>query len=179
MLLEFNWHERDIVYYTLTKQEYDAVDRMFVSVKYDLVEQPDNLWILRVRYFIITLLFTATADFYRNFRQDEIYKDPLVAKVARYLWENLGDDITLTGILKKFSVNKNTLNEAFNNEMSMSCMAYLEQLRVNLAKKMLQFSDYSISEISSTCGYKDVSYFSKVFKKHTGQTASEYQEYMC
>ena len=178
LLLEFNWHERDIVYYTLTKQEYDAVNRMFESVKYDLVEQPDNLWILRVRYFIITLLFTATADFYRNFRQDEIYKDPLVAKVARYLWENLGDDITLTGILRKFSVNKNTLNEAFNNEMSMSCMAYLEQLRVNLAKKMLQFSDYSISEISSTCGYKDVSYFSKVFKKHTGQTASEYQKYM-
>lgn len=178
LLLEFIWPQRNIRYYSLTMQELEAVNRLFMSVRYDLLEQPDNFWILRTRYFLISIAFMATADFYRNYRQDELYKDPLVADVASYFWENLGNDIALSEILKKFSVNKNTLNDAFNNETNMSCMAYLEMLRINFAKKCLQFDDTSVSEISQQCGYADTNYFSKVFKKHTGQTPSEYRKYM-
>ena len=95
-----------------------------------------------------------------------------------YMFENICDDITLASLTRKFPVNKNALNDAFNKETSMSCMAYLEDMRITLAKKYLQFSDYSISEISGYCGYKDQTYFSKVFKKHTGMSASEYQKQM-
>ena len=175
LLMDFNRYPGNIVYYSLTPQEYDTVNRLFASVRYDLIEQPDNLWILRVKHFINSILFLP-ADFFINFRQYELYKDLLVADVARYLWENLSEDITLSGILKTFSVNKNTLNDAFNREVSMSCMSYLEHLRVDRAKKLLQFSECSISEISSICGYKETAYFSKVFKKHTGMTASDYQK---
>ena len=178
LLTEFFGRERDIVCYSLTMQEYDTVNRLSASVRYDLEEQPDSFWILRVRYFIISLLFTATADFYVNWRQYELYKDPLVADVSSYFWDHLNEEITLESVLKRFSVNKNTLNDAFNNEVSMSCMAYLEDLRVSRAKRMLQFEDESVSEISQICGYDDTSYFSKVFKKHTGQTPSEYRKQM-
>ena len=178
LLLEYRRNDRDIVCYTLTKQELDALRRMFASVRYDLEEQPDNLWVLRVRYFIISILFMAVADFYRNWRQDEIYKDPLVAEVTQYFWDNIGEEITLSSVLKRFSVNKNTLNDAFNTEVSMSCMAYLETMRVNTAKKELQFSDLSVSEVSLMCGYSDTNYFSKLFKKHTGMTPSEFQKAM-
>ena len=178
LLLEFTWHRRNVVIYSLTEQEYAAAVRIIRSLKHELEKQPDNFWLLRTRYFLITLLFTATADFYRDSRQDEIYKDPLVAKVARYMWENIGNDILLSDILKEFSINKNALNEAFNNEKSMSCMAYLEQLRMNFANKLLQFTDYSVSEVGNICGYPDANYFSKVFKKHMGMSASEYQKHM-
>ena len=178
LLTEFFGHGRDIVCYSITKQEYDMVNRLAMSARYDLAEQPDNLWILRVRYFIMSLLFIPTADVYINWRQHELYKDPLVAKVSSYFWDHLNEEITLESVLKRFSVNKNTLNDAFYSEVSMSCMAYLEDLRVNRAKKMLQFYDESVSEISQLCGYDDTSYFSKVFKKHTGQTPSEYRKHM-
>ena len=145
LLSEFFGRDRDIVCYSMTMQEYDTANRLSASVRYDLEEQPDNFWILRVRYFIISLLFAATADFYINYRQYELYKDPLVAEVSSYLWDHLHEEITLESVLKRFSVNKNTLNDAFNNEVSMSCMAYLEDLRVNRAKKMLQFGDDSVS----------------------------------
>jgi len=178
LLRPFCQKQRDVLYYSLTVQEYETVDRLFKSVRYDLLEQPDSFWILRARYFIISILFMATADFYRNCRQFELYSDPLVANVARYFWENLGDDITLEGVLKQFGVNKNVLNDAFNKEVSMSCMAYLEELRINLAKKYLQYDEESISEISQICGYRDTNYFTKVFKKNTGQTPSEYRKHM-
>lgn len=178
LLMPFCQYQRDVLYYSLTVQEYEQANRLFLSVRYDLLEQPDSLWILRTRYFITSILFMTTADFYRNFRQCELYSDPLVAKVARYFWENLDDDITLDGLLKQFGVNKNVLNDAFYKEVSMSCMAYLEELRINLAKKYLQYDDESISEISQICGYRDSNYFTKVFKKNTGQTPSEFRKHM-
>jgi len=178
LLLEFNWHNRNVVYYSLTEQEFAVAVRLCQRLKAELDSQPDNFWVLRVRQLMFSLLFTATADFNRDSRQDDIYKDPLVAKVARYMWVNIGTDITLNDILKAFSVNKNTLNDAFNKEKSMSCMTYLEQLRMKYANKLLQFTDHSVSEISNICGYRDTNYFSKVFKKHTGMTASEYQKQM-
>lgn len=117
---------------------------------------------------------------YRNNRQVEIYKDPFVAKVASYLWLHMDDEITLPGILRKFSVNKNQLNDAFNKEVGMSCMNYLERLRINWAKNALQynFDSIPISEISRKVGYSDTNYFSKVFKKYTGMTPTEFQKNM-
>lgn len=177
-LQQFFMKDRDIGYFNLTLQEYNWFMRVFISIEYEVKEQPDNFWIMRIRYFILQLLFTTSADFYRNNRQDDIYKDPLVAKVTRYLWDNIYEDITMDTVLKEFSINKNTLNDAFNKEVSMSCMTYLEQMRINLAKHELRFGTHTISEISDGCGYRETNYFTKVFKKYTGMTPSEYQKQM-
>ena len=177
-LLEFTRHNSEIIYYSITTPEYDALRRLMVSIRIELDDQPDNYWILRTRHFLTSILFMVTADFYRNERQDDIYKDLLVAKVARYCWEHLEENITLSDLLKKFSINKKTLNDAFNNEVSMTCMAYLEKMRINEAKLQLQFSDRTVSEISFLCGYDDTNYFTKVFKKLTGTTPTEYQKNM-
>ena len=120
----------------------------------------------------------AVADFYRNCRQDEIYSDPLVVKVIQYFWTHIGEEITRDSLLKEFSVNKNVLNDAFNKEVGMPCMSYLEKMRMAMARSDLQYTDQTISEISLACGYSDMNYFSKVFKKHTGLTPSEFQKNM-
>ena len=178
LLTEFNRPSRDIAYYSLTVMEYHVINRLALSVRYDIVNQPDDYWVLRTRFFLISILFEATADGYINFRQYELFKDRLVAKVAMYMATNLGEEITLTDLTKRFSVNKNALNEAFKKETSKSCMAYLEELRVTAATKYLQYNDMTISEVGGICGYPDQNYFSKVFKKYTGMTPSEYQKQM-
>ena len=177
-LTGFNHPDRDIRYWALLTQEYEVLRRFFISVQYDVEEQPDNFWILRTRYFLLSILVTLTADFYAPYRQYELYEDRFVAKVAMYLFKNISDEITIADLTKHFSVNKNALNEAFYNETSMSCMAYLENMRITLAKRYLQLSNLSVSEIGDRCGYRDHNYFSKVFKKHTGMSATEYQKQM-
>ena len=178
LLSVFNSQGRDILYAALTTQEYHMFNRLVLSIRYDILNQPDEYWILRVRYFLISILFESTADFYINLRQYELFKDRLVARVAMYMVENIGKEITLADLTKRFSVNKNALNEAFNKETSKTCMAYLEEIRVTAAQKLLQYNDMTISEVGIFCGYPDQNYFSKVFKKHTGMTATEYQKQM-
>lgn len=178
LLTRFIHSDRDIRCGALLAQEYEVLRRFFLSVQYDVEVQPDNYWILRTRYFLQSILFTLTADFYAPYRQYELYEDRFVAKVAMYLFKNISDEITIADLTKLFSVNKNALNEAFYKETSMSCMAYLENMRITLAKQSLQFSNLSVSEIGDRCGYRDHNYFSKVFKKHTGMSATEYQKQM-
>lgn len=174
LLLRFWQPDHNITVYELTMQEYHTLRRLCISIDYEIHEQPDNFWILRTRYFIQAILFMGVADFYHNYRQDDLYESPLVAKVTRYFFENISKEITLSDVLERFSVNKNQLNAAFNKEVEMSCMAHLEQLRMTLAKSLMQDDDASISDISLVCGYADTNYFAKVFKKYYGMTPSDY-----
>lgn len=169
---------RNISFYTLSNEANDTLRRFLCSIRYEVKEQPDNFWILRIRHFIEEILFFEVADFYRDYRQDEIYSDPLVVKVIQYFWSNMGEEITLATLLKVFSVNKNILNDAFNKEVGMPCMSYLENLRMAHARTELQYSDRTISEISLRCGYSDTNYFSKVFKKHMGLSPKEFRKNM-
>lgn len=175
-LLNFIMFEDGIGIWELTSQEYEFLRRLAISVEYDLEEQPDNFWTLRVRHFLKDILFMGIADFYHNFREEEIFKDQLVASVVQYCRENLMTKINLSMILKEFSVNKNQLNVAFDNEVGMTCMEYVEKMRINYSKRLLDEQNWSISEISEKIGYDDTNYYSKVFKKHIGMTPSEYRQ---
>lgn len=175
-LLNFIMFEDGIGIWELTSQEYEFIRRLAISVEYDLEEQPDNFWTLRVRHFLKDILFMGIADFYHNFREEEIFKDQLVASVVQYCRENMMTKINLSMILKEFSVNKNQLNVAFDNEVGMTCMEYVEKMRINYSKRLLDEQNWSISEISEKIGYDDTNYYSKVFKKHIGMTPSEYRQ---
>lgn len=175
-LLNFIMFEEGIGIWELTSQEYEFIRRLTISVEYDLTEQPDNFWILRVRHFLKDIIFMGIADFYHNYREEEIFSDYLVASVVQYCRENLASKIDLSVLLKEFSVNKNQLNAAFDKEVGMTCMEYIERMRINLAKRMLDEESWPIGEIGEKIGYEDNNYFSKVFKKHIGMTPSEYRQ---
>ena len=54
--------------------------------------------------------------------------------------------------------------------------ADLIHARLNLAKRLLRNTSLTVSEIASRCGYPDISYFMKVFRRQTGKTALEYRK---
>jgi len=52
---------------------------------------------------------------------------------------------------------------------------YLNEFRVEQAKIMLANSNLTVKEVSLSCGYRDTSYFIRVFKRITGTTPSDYR----
>ena len=79
--------------------------------------------------------------------------------------------------LARFShVNKYYLVHAFTNEYGISPINYLMQARVKKAEKLLATTDYSMSVISSSCGFASSGYFSQTFKKITGLSPSAYRK---
>ena len=145
-----------------------------------LKRQKDGYWPCRSRSFLIEILHFISYSFcvddsdvedeYENAEQE------LFSEIVKYLEQHLSDNITLEKVTRKFAINRNKLNEIFEKHSSMTCMNYLLNLRMDLAKIMLTKTELPISEISSRTGYSDFSYFSKVFKEQTGMTPSQFRE---
>ncbi|MBE5967880.1 MAG: response regulator [Lachnospiraceae bacterium] len=78
---------------------------------------------------------------------------------------------------KEFNLSRTALFKLMKELTGMSFVEYLTMLRINYSIRLLK-EDKTIGEISSLSGYADQYYFSRVFKKKTGFTPTEYRENM-
>ena len=62
----------------------------------------------------------------------------------------------------------------FKQETDETVINYLTEVRMDQAKSLLRRKDLRISSVGEEVGYTDPKYFSRIFKKFTGQTPSEY-----
>lgn len=98
------------------------------------------------------------------------------AHAKRYLDLNYHQNITLDSLAELTHTNKYYLAHSFTSYMGMSPINYLIQKRLSVSKELLASTDYSIADISSSTGFSSQSYFSQIFKKHTGQTPQQYRK---
>ena len=95
--------------------------------------------------------------------------------VRAYVKKNLSEKITLSKMSKNLHCSTVTLTEAFRREFGMTIMEYVLAERMKLARKLL-VTGASITEIAASCGYPDVEYFSKCFKRDTGLSPTQWRK---
>lgn len=84
--------------------------------------------------------------------------------------------ITAQGIALMFNSNRTSLSQYLNNELGMTCFAWITRLRMEDAKKQLiEKPDASISEIAMSIGIADQSNFGRAFKRFTGVSPAAYR----
>ncbi|MDD3198659.1 MAG: helix-turn-helix transcriptional regulator, partial [Eubacteriales bacterium] len=100
----------------------------------------------------------------------------LVEQARTYLEENYCDSsISLESAAERIALSPQYLSRIFSNQMGKTYIDYLTDLRIRRAMELLRKTDRSIKEISNDVGYGDPNYFSRIFKKITGKTPSEYR----
>jgi two-component system, response regulator YesN len=99
---------------------------------------------------------------------------PIVKKTVDYILLNLGHPITLNTIAKQIHVNPSYLSRKFKEDTGMNITEFINLKRVEEAKLYLQRGNISITDIAFMVGFNDLNYFSKVFKKLTSLTPSQY-----
>ena len=85
-------------------------------------------------------------------------------------------ELNSTFLADKMALSISQLSRKINGITGYSTISYVLQLKLNKAKKMLADDNISITEVSDACGFYDVSYFSRVFKKEFGISPSHYQK---
>ena len=85
-------------------------------------------------------------------------------------------ELNSTFLADKMAMSISQLSRKINGITGYSTISYVLQLKLNKAKKMLADDNISITEVSDVCGFYDVSYFSRVFKKEFGVSPSHYQK---
>ncbi|MEH7114384.1 AraC family transcriptional regulator [Neobacillus niacini] len=99
---------------------------------------------------------------------------PIVKTAVDYILLNLGYPISLTTIAKQIHVNPSHLSRKFKEDTGMNITDFINQKRVGEAKLYLQRGNISMTDIAFMVGFNDLNYFSKVFKKLTSVTPSQY-----
>jgi transcriptional regulator GlxA family with amidase domain len=69
-----------------------------------------------------------------------------------------------------------TLKRRFKAATGLSCVDYLQNLRVEAAKRLLESSKRSADDISADVGYQDPSFFRRLFSRRTGMTPMRYRQ---
>ncbi|MGI6175911.1 MAG: AraC family transcriptional regulator [Christensenellales bacterium] len=100
----------------------------------------------------------------------------LVRDIKEYMEKNFMSDITLTDLANHFYISTYYLSHIVKKEMGYSPMQYIMNLRMGKAQHLLMTTDASVVSTAQTAGYENFSYFTQLFKRHTGMTPNEFRK---
>jgi len=104
-------------------------------------------------------------------------KGSVVDIVKKYIHENLGEQrLSREDIANFVYLNPDYLTRIFKKQTGFSISDYLQQQRIEYAKKLLIETNSPVSEVALSAGYSNFSYFSTIFKKMTKLNPMEYRK---
>jgi len=95
--------------------------------------------------------------------------------VKQYIAAHIREQIYVEDLAKLVHLNSQHLMRTFKRETGQSILEYIGQQRITIASRLLKETDYTINFIADCVGCENYSYFTKLFKKHTGVTPREYR----
>jgi two-component system, response regulator YesN len=99
----------------------------------------------------------------------------LLLQAKDYMDRHYSKGISLDDVAEKAGVSSYYLSKLFKDRFKITFIDYLTTLRIEKAKEYLLHPGLSLKEIAFDVGYKDPNYFSRVFKKETGWSPSEFR----
>lgn len=115
----------------------------------------------------------------RYIKEGKQTKNELIDEIERavhYFEENYNKDISIEQYAAEHFMSTNWLISSFKNIMKVTPMQYVMSLRITAAKGNFDATNKNVTEVASAVGYENPLYFSRVFKKHTGYSPSEYRK---
>ena len=103
-------------------------------------------------------------------------KPSISEMIVKYISENYRRKITVSDICDDLGYSKSTLLSSFKRQMGTTVGAYLNDVRLENARRMISDTQRTINDIALSTGFSDQSYFSKVFLQKYGITPSEYRK---
>ena len=89
---------------------------------------------------------------------------------------DLAADLKLKTIAQKLNVNSSYLSTLFHKEVGCTLTEYINRQRIDRSIHLLRLTAKPVQEIAAECGFSDVNYFIKLFKKHTKFTPKQYRD---
>ena len=118
----------------------------------------------------------ALTDLPLHREEDEDARMALIrAEMYAFVEAHYQEDISMQDAAAALRYSDAYFCKLFKQCFKVNFSAYLNQFRVDRARQMIQDPRLSLKEVSTACGYTDSNYFTRVFKRLTGQTPTEYR----
>lgn len=114
---------------------------------------------------------------YRYFQGDDLqHTDEVLVEVQLWMKRHLADCPSIADVAGKFGLSQRSLQRKFLSAIGITPLTYLQNIRVDGAKELLQSTNLTIGEISYRVGYQDQSHFNRIFQKQMALSPSEYRK---
>ncbi len=97
-------------------------------------------------------------------------------KVMRYLHNNYHRRLSLKDIARESNQSVSNLCRTFKEGTGVTVLEYLQNLRITMAKRLIEKTNYSIATVAKLIGMEDESYFSRIFKREVGTSPNRYRK---
>ena len=101
--------------------------------------------------------------------------EQLVNAAKKYVQKNYKEKLTLAMISSDIGISQGYLSSVFKKTTGSNLNDYVNHVKIEKAKDLLGMHEYMMYEISDMLGFENPYYFSKVFKRITGMTPSDYE----
>jgi len=92
-----------------------------------------------------------------------------------YINEHFSEDYSLDTLSEKFGYSPSHFEHSFKDITGSTPFVYINRIRIIKASEMLKSTDKKITDIAAECGYSNISYFNRTFKKIMGVSPKEYR----
>jgi transcriptional regulator GlxA family with amidase domain len=112
---------------------------------------------------------------YASLTKGAEHADAVVRRCQDWLAKHFREAGAVTGVERVAGVSPRTLKRRFKTATGSTLIDYVQNLRVEEAKRRLETSDQSVDVISGMVGYEEPAFFRRLFKRRTGLRPSEYR----
>lgn len=112
---------------------------------------------------------------YQRFLPDTNHGDTVLARAQQILERDFRKALRIGALASEAGVSERTLLRRFRNVLGLTPVQYLQALRLERARELLESSRDSVDRITQRVGYEDVSSFRRLFKQATGISPAEYR----
>ncbi|WP_299940805.1 helix-turn-helix domain-containing protein [uncultured Microbulbifer sp.] len=105
----------------------------------------------------------------------QLHPDEDIVQAQAWLKEHCNTEVRLSDVAKIFDMSVRSFNRRFKLAAGQTPLQYLQNVRVDMARELLQSSNLSVNEVAEKVGYQDMGHFTALFKKFLATTPSEYR----
>jgi AraC family carnitine catabolism transcriptional activator len=104
------------------------------------------------------------------------WRDPVLVRAIRAMEQHTETPLTIDAIAEAAGVGPRELLRRFTKTLGSGPKAYYVDLRLRLARRLLEHGDQPVSAVAASCGFPSASAFARLFRRRFGRTPSAFRD---
>ena len=171
---DFEFREKNASAALYPRENVSNINSLFVKLLnvFKTAKRGSNAECMSIIYSILSTLQKLNERTYLPKNSKRIVSD-----AARYMQETFNDgELTIPKVASRLGISEVYFRKLFKTEKGISPIKFLTSLRVNNAKKLMEYPFLSLEECAVQSGFASLQYFSRVFKNEFGTTPGKYRQ---